>query len=82
MFENYGIYINPNGGEQKKLKCPSCGPERKNKADRSLSVNVKEGIWHCHHCGWKGAIKDKASKNEMYEFKKHIFAKAKRKIDS
>ena len=24
-----------------------------------LSVNIDEGVWHCHHCGWKGTLKEK-----------------------
>lgn len=35
---------------QHKVVCPSCGPERKNKRDRSLSVNVSKGVAKCHHC--------------------------------
>ena len=35
---------------QIKIQCPACGPERKNKRDRSLSVNVSKGVAKCHHC--------------------------------
>ena len=35
---------------QHKLVCPSCTPERKNKRDRSLSVNITKGVAKCHHC--------------------------------
>ena len=35
---------------QHKLICPSCTPERKNKRDRSLSINITKGVAKCHHC--------------------------------
>ena len=35
---------------QIKTVCPACSPERRNKTDRSLSVNVSEGVAKCHHC--------------------------------
>lgn len=35
---------------QIKTKCPLCTPDRKNKQDRSLSVNVAKGLAKCHHC--------------------------------
>ena len=35
---------------QHKLICPACTPDRKNKRDRSLSVNVSKGVAKCHHC--------------------------------
>lgn len=35
---------------QVKLVCPGCTPDRKNKRDRSLSVNVSKGVAKCHHC--------------------------------
>ena len=22
-------------------------------------MNIDDGVWHCHHCGWKGSLKDK-----------------------
>lgn len=57
-FESAGIYgINYNNTNQK-LKCPKCGDERKNKTDKSLSVSIQKGIWVCHHCDWKGALKN------------------------
>ena len=35
---------------QVKAVCPNCSPERKNKRDRCLSVNVAKGVAKCHHC--------------------------------
>jgi len=37
-----------------KCHCPQCTPDRKNKADKSLSCNVETGAFVCHHCGWQG----------------------------
>ena len=52
-FEENGIFIKDTSG-QVKTQCPKCSKSRRNTSDPCLSVNVDEGIWHCHHCGWKG----------------------------
>ena len=33
-----------------KVKCPKCIDKRSNKRDKSLSVNLNEGIFKCHYC--------------------------------
>lgn len=35
---------------QIKTTCPACTPERRNKSDRCLSVNIAKGVAKCHHC--------------------------------
>lgn len=47
---------------QVKVVCPSCSPERKNKRDRSLSVNISKGVAKCHHCE---AISIRGNKEEV-----------------
>ena len=42
-----------------KTRCPKCSHTRKNKQDQCLSVNVDEGIYNCHNCGWSGNVKFK-----------------------
>ena len=56
-YIDYGITI-PRGKRAGNIKtyCPRCRQSRKNKADKSLSVNLDEGVWNCHHCGWAGAL--------------------------
>lgn len=54
-LQSMGISVKNINGEQK-TTCPKCSHERKNKKDPCLSVNVPEGIWNCHNCGWKGRI--------------------------
>ena len=57
-FEENGIYIKGSHG-QEKTKCPKCSPTRKKSFDLCLSVNIDDGVWNCHHCGWKGTLKKK-----------------------
>lgn len=45
-----------------KTVCPKCSDSRKNKKDPCLSVDTKEGLFHCHHCGWKGTAATKPKK--------------------
>jgi len=51
--------INVRDGQRGNVKvvCPKCSDSRKHKSDPCLSVDVAEGIWNCHNCGWKGSIK-------------------------
>lgn len=56
-YTDYGIeipYRRIHG--QVKCKCPQCKDKRTNKHDRSLSVNLDKGIWHCHYCNWSGSL--------------------------
>ncbi|QDP61133.1 MAG: putative ATP-dependent helicase [Prokaryotic dsDNA virus sp.] len=55
-FEEHGIYINDTSGQCKTF-CPKCSKTRKKSSDPCLSVNIDEGVWNCHHCGWKGTLK-------------------------
>jgi twinkle protein len=54
-FYEIGIKINSKKVEQK-TTCPKCGPTRKNKRDKSLSVNIETGLYNCHNCGWSGSV--------------------------
>jgi len=74
-FFNYGIKINRNSG-QTKTKCPKCSHERRKSSEPCLSVNIDEGIWNCHNCGWKGSLK---KQNYMSEIK-YIKPKVKPKV--
>ena len=55
-FSEYGIIIKRTSG-QVKTKCPKCSHERKKKSDPCLSVNIDDGVWNCHNCGWTGTLK-------------------------
>lgn len=57
-FSRLGIQIRPGGPPQQKTTCPQCSQERRKKRERCLSVNLAEGLWHCHHCGWQGSLRD------------------------
>lgn len=55
-FTDVGIEgVTARSGDQK-VHCPRCHPERRNRHDKSLSVNVERGEWHCHHCGWSSGL--------------------------
>ncbi len=45
-------------GVNRRMVCPECGPTRKKKRERTLSVK-RDGdslLWHCWHCDAKGGI--------------------------
>jgi len=43
---------------QIKTTCPKCGPTRKHRRDPSLSVNLDDGVYHCHNdgCDFRGRL--------------------------
>lgn len=43
-----------------KAFCPKCHALRRNKSDRSLSVNLDDGVWLCHNCGWSSSLAKEA----------------------
>ena len=57
-FTEIGITLPPSAlnNEVVKVKCPSCGPSRKDKGDKSMSVWPQEGTYNCHYCGVKGKV--------------------------
>lgn len=44
-----------------RIVCPECGPSRKKKHERTMSITVtdKETFYYCHHCGEAGRIERK-----------------------
>ena len=63
-FSDNGIIIKRNAG-QVKTKCPKCSYDRKKKSDPCLSVNIDEGVWNCHNCGWTGGLKKQNYMSEI-----------------
>lgn len=71
-YEELGIEIRGSRGTQK-VKCPTCSHTRKDKRDKSLSVNLDKGVYNCHNCGWSGFVNGK-TKDEM-EIERKKYAK-------
>jgi len=65
-FNEYGITIKRSSG-QVKTQCPKCSQDRKKKNETCLSVNIDEGVWNCHNCGWNGGLTKQ--NNYMQEIK-------------
>lgn len=60
-FEQKGIRIPTGTIGNAKVICPSCTPHQRkpeNRNAKDLSVNIAEGVWNCHNCGWKGSLKE------------------------
>lgn len=56
-YSDFGIEI-PAGrhGGKVKVICPKCHERRTDKRDKSLSVDLDKGVWHCHYCMWSGTV--------------------------
>lgn len=53
--------IEPKGNRrQQKVKCPNCVSLGKtNIKDTCLSINLNDGLYNCHKCGWSGCVIEK-----------------------
>jgi twinkle protein len=58
---NIDIRSSKTSGEIQCL-CPECSHTRKKKNDKCLSVNLDKQTWFCHHCQWKGNLKNTIEK--------------------
>jgi len=67
-FTDFNISIPAENTGQVRTICPECSPQRKpaHQNERDLAVNVTEGTWYCHHCGWFGSLSAKKDYQEYY----------------
>jgi len=62
-WQQLGIDIRGKSSGTVKTKCPACQADRKkHTSDTPLTANISEGVFFCHHCGYKGSLKE-AAKN-------------------
>lgn len=55
-FGDFGITVRPGRSGKLKTFCPKCHEQRRDKRDKSLSVDIDKGVWHCHYCSWSGTL--------------------------
>ena len=65
------LNINVNGRTTGKVKtyCPQCHNTRRNKRDKSLSVNLDKKLANCHHCGWSVFFGERKQNEGNYNLK-------------
>lgn len=73
-WEKYDIDAPRGGSGNKKVFCPQCHNDRRDKRDKSLSINLATGEFHCHYCGFSGC----AAEKESWERPWHNFAPIRR----
>ena len=66
-FHSFNIETSGRTGGKIKTHCPQCHDLRRNKRDKSLSVNLDTGLCHCHHCGWSAHVPDETELREREE---------------
>lgn len=71
---DFRIDIPGNASGHVRALCPECSHQRRKKSVKCLAVDVDQGIWFCHHCGWSGTLKQGTQKRELHwqkpEFRK------------
>lgn len=70
-LSDIGIKLTRRSGNEKTF-CPQCHDGRKNKRDRSLSVNITTGEYKCHNtgCEFKGNVRSDERKREAKKYEK------------
>ena len=70
-FEKYGIDVTRcnRHATNAKTHCPQCHEQRKDKRDKSLSVNMQTGMFKCHYCGFSGcaAVQSESDRKSWME---------------
>lgn len=58
-WHDLGIDVPFNASGNIRVSCPQCTGSRKpgNQRRKDLAVDVEQGLWHCHHCGWSGSTR-------------------------
>lgn len=61
-FAEHGIEVRSGVGGEQRAVCPRCAPNRKpeHRREKDLAVNVTDGTYYCHHCGWAGSVNDRS----------------------
>ncbi len=60
-WEKYGIKAPQGASGNRKVLCPQCHDQRRDKRDKSLSINLATGEFKCHYCGFSGCAAEKES---------------------
>lgn len=68
-LSNLGIRLRRRSGAEK-TTCPQCSEGRRNKKDPCLSVNITNGDYCCHNCGWKGNVRFTEKRNETKKYER------------
>jgi twinkle protein len=68
-YEELDIQLNANRQGNQKTFCPNCRHQRKNKTDKSLSVQTSTGRYNCHYCGFHGIVDGKTKEEGRQEWK-------------
>lgn len=56
-WSKYGIEVpSSRHSGNYKTTCPNCRDSRGNPRDKSLSCNLADGTFLCHHCDWSGCV--------------------------
>lgn len=84
-IEDFHYILSGRTSGQVKVKCPLCIEKRSNKRDRSLSINIGDMVYHCHHCEAKGVLKSRngdietSNKEAYYKLKKKEYKRPEKK---
>lgn len=80
-WADFGIEVRGTSG-QEYTTCPQCSADRKKRKVKCLSINITEGVWNCHHCGWTGSLLQGGERTKLLHWQKPVYRKPEPKPDS
>lgn len=86
-WKKYNIDVPANRASgQYKTTCPNCRDTRGNPRDKSLSCNLADGTFICHHCDWRGCVAEeeeweKEQRKEQWKREHSTYQKKKKKYE-
>ena len=85
-IEDFQHYLSGRSG-QVKVRCPFCDEMRRDKRDKSLSIDATTYLYHCHYCQASGVLRSKMgeilSKDQRnFQPKKKTYSRPTKKINT
>ena len=68
-WQDFNIDIPDGASGHARTLCPQCSDSRQKSKEKCLSVDMGEGVFFCHHCGFKGSLNNKKDSEIIKYFK-------------
>lgn len=66
-LEDHGIFPPSGSTGEIRMPCPQCSPQRRKSSEPCLAVNIDDGVFFCHHCGFTNPRGGKVYKRPEYK---------------
>jgi len=67
-WQDFNIDIPYQASGHIRTLCPDCSSGRQKSKEKCLSVSVADGLFFCHHCGFKGGLDNNKKEIDIIEY--------------